>query len=110
MRGSVRIAAALGLFLMGLIGLFPPLKRPADIPIGYQGALGSRAFLLSGEYMFYSDVGGQRIGKAGAEIDGGRLFAEALVLLSAAGTGVVVLHKPGARPAEQSAAAARRGM
>jgi hypothetical protein len=105
MRGSARIAAALGLLLLGVIGLFPPLKRPADLPVGSNGALGSRTFLLSGEYMFYTDLGGQRAGKAGAEIDGGRLFAEALVLLSAAGIGAVALHKPGARPAEPSTAA-----
>jgi hypothetical protein len=104
MRGSARIAAALGLLLAGLIGLFPPLKRPADLPLGSNGVLGSRAFLLSVEHMFHTDLGGQRVGKAGAEIDGGRLFAEALVILSAAGIGVVASHRPAARQAEPPAA------
>jgi hypothetical protein len=86
-----------------VIGLFPPLKRPADIPAGTSGALGSRAFLLSEEYLFSTNLGEQRVGKAGADIDPGRLFAEALVILSAASIGLITLMKLGARHAEQFA-------
>ena len=92
-----RIVAALGLLLLGVVGLFAPLRRPADIPVGSPGVLGSRTFLLAGEYTFTTDLGGQRIGKPGAEIDPGRLFAEALVVVSATGLGLVVLPQPGPR-------------
>ena len=87
MRGPAPVVAAAGLLLLGAAALFPPLKRPADLGGGSAGPLGSRAFLLSGEYMFYADQGGQRVGKPGAEIDPGRLLAEALVILSGAGSG-----------------------
>jgi hypothetical protein len=95
MRAPARIAAVMGLLLLGVIGLFPPLKRPADLAGGTTGAFGSRAFLLSGEYVFYTDYAdGARFGKPNAEIDFGRLFAEALVIVSATGIGVVGLQKP----------------
>jgi hypothetical protein len=85
MREPAHIAAVVGLFLVGLAGLFPPLKRPAEFPAGASGLLGSRSFLLSREYTFYADLGGQQVGKPGAEIDIGRLFAEVLVIASATG-------------------------
>lgn len=99
MRGPARIAAVVGLLLLGAIGLFPPLKRPVDLSPGSAGVLGSRTFLLSKEYMFYADYGdGGQVGKSGAEIDLGRLFAESLVIVSAAGVGVVAIPKAGSRP------------
>ena len=98
MRGPARIAAVVGLLLLGVIGLFPPLKRPADFPGGSTGLRGARAFLLPEEYTFYGDYGsGRQSGKPGAEIDLGRLFAEALVIVSAMGVGIVILQKLGAR-------------
>src|SRR5436309_2019759 len=92
-----RIVAALGLLLLGVVGLFPPLRPPANIPVGSPGVLGSRTFLLAREYTFIYDLGGQRIGKPGAEIDPGRLFAEALVVVAATGIGLIALPQPGPR-------------
>jgi hypothetical protein len=91
--------AIFGLILLGAIGLFPPLKRPPDLPAGAQGVLGPRAFLLAGEYWYFTNVGGQQVGKIGAEIDPSRLLAEGFVSLALAGIGFVVLWQPGAKPA-----------
>ena len=93
MTGPARIAAILGLLLLGVIGLFPSLKPPPNFPAGPTGVLGARAFLLSSEYIYYVDQSGGRTGKAGAEIDLGRLFAEALVIGAVAGIGLVALPK-----------------
>jgi hypothetical protein len=107
MQGRARIAAVVGLLLLGLIGLFPPLRRPADIPAGASGMLGSRTFLLSQEHTYSTTLGGQQIGKAGAEIDGGRLFAETLVIVAVAGVAFIALQRAEGRPAQPAPPADR---
>ena len=55
-------------------------------------AAGFARSLLSGDYIFYTDVGGQKIGQ-GSEIDLGRLVAEVLIVVSLIGIGLVALQK-----------------
>jgi hypothetical protein len=92
-----RIAAILGLVLMGVVAVFPPLKRPPNFPTGgSMNILGCRGFLLSFEYTYYTyNARGEKTGWDGAEIDIGRLFAEALVIIAAAG--VILMALAGTR-------------
>jgi hypothetical protein len=103
MKTSARIIAVIGLLLLGFIGLYPPLKRPANLPEGSPKPVPARAFLFTGEYTFYVDLRHQqRVGQPKPEIDFGRLLAEALFIISVIGTGLVVLHKAGANPPSNS--------
>ena len=98
MTAPARAAAILGLFLLMLIGLWPPVRRPADFPFGSTRPLGSRAFLLSGSYDFTAQSNGETIGTPGADIDGGRLLAEALAVGSATAITVIGINRSYRRP------------
>jgi hypothetical protein len=78
-----------------------PVETERDRTVGIHGSsgvFGARVFLLSEEYLYYiTDNSGQRIGNPRTEIDVGRLFAEALVVVAAAGVGLVLLQRPARR-------------
>jgi hypothetical protein len=94
MTTATRLAALAGLLVLFLAGLFPPLKRPADLPFGSTGPFGCRAVLFAGDYTFNVTHQGSESGRGGAGIDGSRLFAEVVLVGSVVLAAVILLYRP----------------
>jgi hypothetical protein len=94
MTTVVRFVALAGLLILFLAGLFPPLKRPADLPYGTTGPFGCRALLFAGDYTFKVTHQGSESGRGGATIDGSRLLAEVVLVGSATLAGVILFYRP----------------
>ena len=96
MNRKNRIAACVGLILLLVCAMFPPwrvvgwglngqLAVPYDVPVG-------RAFVLTGPSEPYEGFDGDDgAGRQWERIDSGRLLAEIVMIISAAGLACVAL-------------------
>jgi hypothetical protein len=93
MRDVQRVVVIGGLLLLALVALFPPRKgfEPSNLRGSFPFQVASRKFLFSGEiYQYVYTVQGGDRGIA-AEVDPGRLIAEALLVVSLTGIVFVIV-------------------